>query len=255
MGLNLKVSVITVCFNSERYIEKTIESVKKQTYSNIEYIIVDGKSTDNTTKIIYNNKRFVSKIISEKDNGIYDAMNKGIKNATGDLIYFLNSGDFFFNDSVVEHIIQSINQNNDCDIIYGDWIYYDNNSIKLNTGFRRDKYEIIWKGINHQAIFTRRSVFEESGLFNLRFEIFGDYDWLLQSILKRKYKLMYVGYPLVYYLWGGKSMISGTKYIHEKYAIMNKYLSLKDFIWFAISCPIGMGQYFKGMMIGFLGSK
>ena len=250
-----KISIITVCLNCEELIERTIKSVIDQTYANVQYIIIDGGSTDNTLNIIKKYENKIDVVLSERDDGIYDAMNKGIKIATGDLVYFLNGGDFFYNDLVIENVLYNLDQNNDCDILYGDWIYYGNNGTKLNSGYRRDKYEIMWKGINHQAIFTRRSVFEEDGYFDKKYEIYGDYDWLLRSIIKYKRQIRYINSPIVYYLWGGKSMNAGNKYIYEKYNIRNKYLSLGNHLLLTISYPIVMGEYIRGISARILGSR
>ena len=249
-----KVSIITVCFNCEGLIERTIKSVLDQTYTNIQYIVIDGRSTDNTLNIIkkYGNK--IDVVLSEKDAGIYDAMNKGIKLATGDLVYFLNSGDIFFNNLVIENVIYNLDQNDGCDILYGDWIYYGNNGTKLNSGYRWDKCEIAWRGINHQAIFTRRSVFED-GYFDTNYEIYGDYDWLLRSLIKNKRQIRYINSPIVYYLWGGKSMSAGNNYTYEKCNIRNKYLSLGDHLLLIISYPIVVGEYVRDIFARVLRSS
>ena len=120
----MKVSVITVVFNNQKHIQGNIDSVSNQSYKNIEHIIVDGKSTDSTLDIIKRNQKKVSKWISEKDNGIYDAMNKGIELSTGDIIGFLNSDDIYFNDCVVENIVKEFRKSNP-DSVYGDLVYTD----------------------------------------------------------------------------------------------------------------------------------
>jgi glycosyltransferase involved in cell wall biosynthesis len=100
----LKISIITVCYNSAKTIERTFQSVRKQTYSNIEYIVIDGNSIDNTLKIIENYKDIITKVISEPDKGLYDAMNKGIKLAKGDIIGILNSDDVFYSNKTLEEV-------------------------------------------------------------------------------------------------------------------------------------------------------
>jgi glycosyltransferase involved in cell wall biosynthesis len=126
-----KISVITVCYNSEKTIAETIKSVLIQDYENLEYIIVDGKSTDNTMNIINQNKDKIDVIISEKDNGIYDAINKGIKIATGDVIGILNSDDSFNGHNVLSKINSSFFLENDIDIVYSDVIFLNPISKKI----------------------------------------------------------------------------------------------------------------------------
>ena len=121
---NLKISIITVSFNSEETIKTTLNSVLNQNFKNIEHIIIDGKSTDNTIQIV---KKYshIKKIVSEPDNGIYDAMNKGIKIATGDIIGFLNSDDFFANDNVLSRVASTFINNSNLQGCYADLIYTD----------------------------------------------------------------------------------------------------------------------------------
>ena len=108
----MKISIITVCFNSEKFIESAIESVHSQDYNNIEYIIIDGNSTDKTIEIINNNKGRINKFISEPDHGIYDAMNKGLKMATGDIVGILNSDDLYFNNTILSSVVECFKNRN-----------------------------------------------------------------------------------------------------------------------------------------------
>ena len=126
----MKVSIITVCYNSSATLEKTIFSVADQTYKNIEYIIVDGKSNDKTLQIIQKHQNFVSKWISESDRGLYDAMNKGISLATGDIIGILNSDDTFHSNRVIEEVVKFHIQN-DIEASFGDIIQHDNQNNQI----------------------------------------------------------------------------------------------------------------------------
>jgi glycosyltransferase involved in cell wall biosynthesis len=127
---SLKVAIITVCLNSEKTIEQTIRSVINQTYPNIEYIIIDGESTDGTLEIIDKYKDKITKVINEKDHGTYDAMNKGLKFDSGDIIYFLNAGDYLYDFSIIEKIVSLFTKDNSLEMIYADVIYYDETNKK-----------------------------------------------------------------------------------------------------------------------------
>ena len=152
---NPLITIITVVLNGEKHLDNTIQSIINQKYTNLEYIIIDGASTDRTTKII---KKYGSKInywVSEKDNGVYDAMNKGIKKATGEWINFMNAGDEFFNYNVLMDLFNNQNHH-EADIIYGNHeIIY---SSKRNRFVRAGKTKNIWKGEQfcHQATFVKK---------------------------------------------------------------------------------------------------
>ena len=190
----MKISIITVCFNAEKDIEKTLLSVLNQTYRDYEYIIVDGKSTDNTLNIIDKYKDyFIQKgihidVVSERDNGIYDAMNKGINRANGAWINFMNAGDTFYDQNLL-YIMKKHLQESKADIIYGNSFKYnryysyfqisdDNPSLRQRMGFL------------HQASFIRTEVQKEH-LFSLKYRIASDYDLLLRLYLQG-YKFEYV---------------------------------------------------------------
>lgn len=129
----MKISIITISYNSSTTIEQTLKAVQNQTYSQIEHLIIDGNSADNTIEIC-NQYSHISKIISEPDNGIYDAINKGIKNSTGEIIGFLNSDDTFYDENSLQHIIDAFDKNIDC--VFGDLIYTDG----------EEKIKRVWKG-------------------------------------------------------------------------------------------------------------
>ena len=223
---NLKVSIITVCLNCESTVDKTIQSVISQTYPNIEYVIIDGESTDNTLKLIHNYRSNIDILISETDDGIYYAMNKGAKLATGDIIYFLNSGDYFCNENIIKNVVKILTEKEDIDIIYGNFIYYDDNSDELYVTRCKNNIEVVAKGINHQSIFARKKVFEKSGFFDASYMVYGDYDWLIRALIKNNHKIMHVDMPIVCYLKGGISDKNIRKFLFERFDISVKYLSL-----------------------------
>lgn len=189
-----KISVITVCYNAEKTIEATIRSVLSQTYTNIEYIIIDGGSSDNTIKII---KEYLSQIayfISESDKGVYDAMNKGIKAATGDWINFMNSGDSFYDDNVITKISKSLEPY--LSVVYGDtnFIYEWGSAVMAPYPLDELEYNMIF---SHQSSFVKTTLLVQN-LFSIKYKIAGDYN-LFYSLFKNGNKFKYVPITIANY--------------------------------------------------------
>jgi glycosyltransferase involved in cell wall biosynthesis len=208
----LKVSIITITYNSEATLKDTIESVINQSYPNIEYIIVDGKSTDNTLSIIDTYKDKISKVVSEKDNGLYDALNKGIAMATGDLIGIIHSDDFYTNNLVIEKIVKTIEDNN-ADAAYTDLYYVDkDDTSKIFRKWKSGnyKYGMFLNGWMppHPTFFAKRSCYEKFGSFNLNLVSAADYELMLRFIHKHKIKLAYLPEFIIKMRTGGKSNVS-----------------------------------------------
>jgi glycosyltransferase involved in cell wall biosynthesis len=208
----LKVSIITITYNSESTLIDTIDSVLNQTYTDIEYIIIDGKSTDSTVSIIHSYKDKISKFISEKDNGLYDALNKGISMATGDIIGVLHSDDFYTNHQVIEKVVQIFNLNQ-ADAVYADLFYVDKTNI--------DKILRKWKSGNykhgmfvngwmppHPTFFVRRHCYEKYGSFNLDLVSAADYELMLRFVHKHQIKLAYLPEFIIKMRAGGLSNAS-----------------------------------------------
>lgn len=175
----MKITIVTVCMNCEKEIVSTIESVISQTYPDFEYIIIDGASKDNTVQIAtkLTEERKNIRIISEKDKGIYDAMNKAIKLSKGEYIFFLNAGDYFVDDMVLENVENYLKNNKD--------IYYGNirkNNIIERYPSRLSKFYLVYreKMICHQAIFTKRKILEKYPFDYITFKICADRDWLIK---------------------------------------------------------------------------
>ena len=224
---NILVSIITVCYNSEKHIRDTIESVLNQTYDNIEYIIVDGESTDNTLNII---KEYEPKFnggmrwISEPDKGIYDAINKGISMSNGKIIGIINSDDWY-NSNVVKKIIDYYDEN--IDIYYGD-IYlvrnlynkdYIKKKIPLNLNLLKDKMVLF-----HPSTFINKSLYDKLGKYDINYSIVSDYKFILESFLNN-YNFKYINYPFAYFRTTG---VSGSyKTIIEKYKVKNEIFGFK----------------------------
>jgi len=177
---NHRLSIVTVCLNSAETIGKTLESVKLQTYPDIEHIIIDGGSTDNTLQIIEGFSETVARVVSEKDKGIYDAMNKGISLATCDIIYFLNSDDYLYDKKVIEDVMMEFEKDPSLGLVYGDVFYKYAQGLKQRKFNRITRKNLIYTDLCHQCVFAKRELFKEFGEFDLRYRIAADYDWLLK---------------------------------------------------------------------------
>ena len=205
----MRISIITVCFNSEKTIEDAIQSVLSQTHKDIEYIIIDGASTDGTLKIINKYKGRIAKIVSEKDRGVYDAMNKGLSLATGEVIGFINSDDFYPNSSVIQTVADAFLASQ-ADAVYGDLVFVEkNNSLKELVYWRPGKYAL-WKVrwgwfLPHPALFLKRKLYEKYGFFRTDFKIAADYELALRLFLKAGLQPYYVPQVLAYMRLGGVS--------------------------------------------------
>ena len=201
----MKTSVVTISYNSQALINKTLESVKAQTFKNFEHIIIDGKSTDKT---ISKAKKFdhISKIISEPDKGIYDAINKGIKNSTGEVIGFLNSDDTFYDENSLKLIADAFDKNTDC--VFGDLIYTDKNEkvkrVWNGSAFKKGAFKKGWMPA-HPTFYCRRSVYEKLGLYDDSFKIAGDFELMLRFLEKYNIRSKYIPHTLVNMKVGGAS--------------------------------------------------
>ncbi|MES2558821.1 MAG: glycosyltransferase family 2 protein [Bacteroidota bacterium] len=205
----IKISIITVCHNSQATIEDTINSIISQHYSNIEYIIIDGSSSDNSLEIVksYGNK--ISKVVSEPDLGIYDAMNKGIALATGDVIGFLNSDDFYADNFVIDRIVEAFDQEG-VEATYADLDYVSySNKHHIVREWRSGDYDVKkfyfgWMP-PHPTFFVLRSVYEKFGGYNLKLNSSADYELILRLCLLHKVKTYYIPNVLVKMRMGGQS--------------------------------------------------
>ncbi|MBF4465670.1 glycosyltransferase family 2 protein [Flavobacterium sp. LC2016-12] len=210
----MKISIITVCYNSAATLEKTIFSVANQKYDNIEYIIVDGNSKDKTIEIIKKHKDKVTKWISEPDKGLYDAMNKGIQMATGDLIGILNSDDTFYSDLVLKEIADFHAKNN-VDASVGNIVQHNANGkiIRLYSAKRwmPEKLKIGFMP-PHPAIFFKKELFEKFGNYELTFKIGADYELITRFFLKHKITWAYSGIITTAMLVGGLSSSGSSSY-------------------------------------------
>lgn len=203
----MKISIITVCFNAEDTIADTIQSVLSQDYEDVEYIIVDGKSTDRTLEIIQSYQKRI-KLISEKDQGIYDAMNKGINIANGDVIGILNADDFYKNNQVLTDVMNAFADN--ISIVYGDIEYVKNNDLnkvvrKWKSGvFRPGKFKWGWMP-PHPGFFIKKSCYESYGLFNLSLSTSADYELMLRMLEVHNLNHIYISKTITSMRIGGVS--------------------------------------------------
>ena len=198
----MKITIITVCVNAEKTIKDTIESVLKQSYKDFEYIIVDGKSSDDTLKIIskYDDKRI--RLISEKDKGLYDAMNKGIKLATGEIIGTINSDDILASEDIFQTIIDNFDENTD--VIYANIKYYNEDFSKVKRDFISGTKENDYFCPAHPSMYVRKEIYERIGTYNTSYKIASDFDFMVRCNLNNvRYK--YIDKYFVYMRYGGKS--------------------------------------------------
>jgi glycosyltransferase involved in cell wall biosynthesis len=203
----MKVSIITVCFNSQDYITNTITSVLSQNYPDIEYIIVDGNSRDNTLHIIKSFGSKITKWISEPDKGLYDAMNKGIGMATGDIIAFINSDDFYLDSHVVSDVVNEF-RTNQVDAVHAELFYVDQSDTdKIVRHWKTGDYTsgAFQKGWHpaHPTFFIRREVYEQFGLFDLQFKLAADFELMCRFFEKHQISSFYLHRPLIKMRLGG----------------------------------------------------
>jgi glycosyltransferase involved in cell wall biosynthesis len=191
----LKTSIITVCKNAENAIEKTIQSVLSQNYENIEYIIIDGASTDNTNALLKKYRNRIAYYISEKDEGIYHAMNKGINIAKGDILFFLNAGDVFTDEFVVEKVVKAFSKT-DIEFLYGDIFFNNGVSEKLVQFNYVDKAFFLDKNLCHQSIFYKSEVFNKCGHFDENYSMLADYEWNIRGLVQCKLKSAHIPIPI-----------------------------------------------------------
>jgi len=203
----MKVSILTVCFNSEKTIDDTIKSVETQTYPNLEYIVIDGNSRDCTNEIVAKYKNVVTVHVSESDNGLYDAMNKGIELATGDIIGVLNSDDILANKNIIQNIVDSLGTN---DGVYGDVGFYSDDCF-LNKkrhysskGFEKSNFS---RGMMpaHPSFYAKKECYERAGFYRTDFKIASDFDMLLRIFSLPNTSFIYLEDEIVKMRLGGVS--------------------------------------------------
>lgn len=227
----MRISIITICFNNERDIRPTLESVVRQTYTDIEYIIKDGGSTDSSLEIAREfqekySDRFAGgiRIVSSKDKGIYDALNQGIEAATGDVVGFIHAGDRLYDENVVAKIAAAF-EPDDCDIVYGgSKIVSDDGAVKMvHTPAPSGKFNMrLGYMPTHMGVYTRRSLFGKYGLYLTDFGSAADYEWVVRYFYMHRAEIR-IKRMKEYVLWfslGGVSSKSYKSKIHSNYRNM-----------------------------------
>ncbi|MBD2743553.1 glycosyltransferase family 2 protein [Coleofasciculus sp. FACHB-1120] len=233
----MKISIITVCKNSEKSIEKTIQSVIYQTYKDIEYIVIDGNSKDKTKEIIARYDSSITKIISEPDNGLYEAMNKGIHLATGCFINFLNSDDYLYDTHVVSDVVDFISAHPNCEFLYGDTHLRPNPLLHKETSVWKSPLPndipeaMIYGALFLQgAIFFNACLFTKLGLFNENYRISADYEWFARLIEHKEINVFYYPRTIFSYYQGGLSGdIKAT--LSEMFKIQNQIPLFQTDYW------------------------
>jgi len=209
---DFKISLITVVYNAENTIADCIESVIGQNFRNIEYVIIDGASTDGTLQIIEKYKHHLTHFVSEPDKGIYDAMNKGINLATGDVVGILNADDFFTDNTVLSAIHNAFVEKN-TDIIYGDLDYINSGGKVIRKwrsgGFTSTSLNLGWMP-PHPTFYCKRNLFEKYGLYSLNYGTAADYELMLRYLYTNKLRAFYINKVIIKMKTGGKSNKSLT---------------------------------------------
>ncbi|NRP56634.1 MULTISPECIES: glycosyltransferase family 2 protein [unclassified Marinobacterium] len=206
----MKISLITVCYNSESFITSAIDSVLSQDYDNIEYIIIDGASVDSTVSIVQSYGDKISYFVSESDNGIYDAMNKGLALANGDVIGILNSDDFYPHDYVIAEVVKVFATNPSVDMVLGNIDFVQPDDLTKPRRFYSSFNFVPWKmrfGFMpaHPAAFIKRSAYEKVGNYKLGYKIGADFEWLVRALFVQKLSYIKLNQTLVRMREGGVS--------------------------------------------------
>ena len=243
--LTPKFSVITVCYNAQATIEDTIQSVMAQTYHHVEYIIVDGASKDRTLSIINRYRDRIATIVSEPDKGLYDAMNKGLRLATGDYVCFLNAGDSFHEDDTLQQMVHTLRELTELpDVLYGETELVDAEGHFVRMRRLQAPEHLTWHSFRHgmlvchQAFFAKRTLAEP---YDLSYRFSADFDWCIR-IMKKSKVLHNTHLTLIDYLEEGMTTRNHKASLHERFRIMTKHYGWLSTVvhhaWFVVRAVI-----------------
>ena len=238
------VSVITVVYNSVQYIEKTILSVINQSYPNIEYLIIDGKSTDGTLDVIAKYKKYIDVVVSEPDKGLYDAMNKGLALAKGDYVWFINSGDEIYDLNSADFVFR--NKETYADIYYGETQIIDVNGKTIGMRRHQSPENLSWKSFRwgmkvcHQSLIVKRTI---AGNYDLSYRFSADFDWAISALKKAK-SIENTGLILSKFMDGGMSKQNLKASLAERFQIMKKNYGLIPTVLIHIVLAVKLAFYY-----------
>lgn len=243
----MKISVITATFNSGKTVRDTMESVLRQTHKDIEYLIIDGASTDDTMDIVRSYEpQFEGRMhyISERDKGIYDAMNKGIAMATGDVVGILNSDDFYTSPDILEQVAKTLT-NTEVDAVYGDVHYVNDENLKHCTRYYSSRlFHRSWMRFGfmpaHPSFYCRRSIYEQYGTFNLSYKVAADFENLLRLIYVHRIRTRYIAKDFVTMRTGGASssgLRSHKQIMHDHLRALKQNGVFSNFLFLSIRYP------------------
>jgi len=243
--LRPRLSIITVVFNSKQFIEQTIKSVvsAKEKYPHIEYVIIDGASTDGTLDILARYKSCIDILVSERDSGLYDAMNKGIQHSTGDYLWFLNSGDSIFEANIVNNIFASGKELQD--VYYGETMIVDIEGKHIGLRRLQIPEHLSWKSfkkgmrVSHQSIIVSRKIID---YYDLKYRFSADFDWCINALKKAK-KIENICGIMSSFLDGGMTKKNISKGLKERFKIMRKHYGLFSTVFFHVPLAINFFIY------------
>lgn len=237
----MKISVITITYNAEQFLPNTMQSIANQTYSNIEYIIVDGKSKDHTVEQIKEfelqlknaNSPISLRWISEPDRGLYDAMNKGMHLATGDFVWFINAGDKIFDNQTAQRIADAVSANPNCDVVYGQTLVidYNDNPVgerhKIALANLQKKHLLNGLVVCHQSILVRKSIAPD---YDLKYRVSADYDWVCK-VLAASQQNVFINDYISRFMLAGVSTVNRKSSWVERFNSMRTHFGLLRTLW------------------------